>query len=169
MDKSQSATFTVSADTPEELARMLRRIADALDGRTSGEVVTPEDTWPVDTGGATSRTPERPFTSEALHWYQQKGHAFLTRLTEDALEATVFVARHAPRVPVSALAAEMGRSPGPSLAGSLSSIGHVARWLSAPDLPFRRVRSNYEMDPRMATLILSLYDRLRQEREPAAR
>lgn len=165
MEKSQSATFTVSADTPEELARMLRRIADALDDKASGATTGPVSGWVLGPDGEMSRTPEQYSPSEILDWYRLKGSTFLSRLTKDALDATVFVARHAPRVPVSALAGEVDRTPGPSLAGSLSSIGHVVRWMHAPGSPFRRVRSNYEMDPRMAKLILSLYEESLRERE----
>jgi hypothetical protein len=153
MDKPQSATFTVSAETPHELARLLRRIADALDEGGSYAVPSETSTW---SPGDPDALEPGPWTEHwllapsTLSWYRHRGLDLLDRLTPEAAQAVSYIARHAPRVPVADLGRELDKTPGPQLAGALSSIGYAWKALGAPEAPFRRVRSNYEMDPRLA-------------------
>jgi hypothetical protein len=154
MDKLQSATFTISAETPHELARLLRRIADALN--EGGSTAIPSETPPFEgPGGSDPYVPLQRYSSvfmspSTLSWYRHRGPDLLERLTPEAAQAVSYIARHAPRVPVADLARELDKTPGPQLAGALSSIGYAWKALGAPEPPFRRVRSNYEMDPRLA-------------------
>jgi hypothetical protein len=155
MDKPQSATFTISAETPHELARLLRRIADALDeggADTLAEVSTSR--WdpgaPLLWSESEPRHETRLLSPSTLSWYRHRGLDLLDRLTPEAAQAVSYIARHAPRVSVVDLARELDKTPGPQLAGALSSIGYAWKALGAPEPPFRRVRSNYEMDPLLA-------------------
>ncbi len=158
MEKQQSATFTISADTPGELATLLRRIADALDAdgpvspqprRTLEELRSSLTVGPPDARAEFSHGWATPAT---YGWWLQRGPEFLDGLTPKAQRAVLFVARHAPRVPVADLARELDVTPGPELAGTLASIGYAKRRMEAPEAPFRRVRGNYEMDPKLGEL-----------------
>ena len=154
METRQSATFTVTADTTEELAALLRRVADALDpaGRPAAEAE------PGSAGSERAEAGAEPDPSGPdLAWWTSHGSAFLTSITDRARTALLFVASRAPRVPVADLAQELGVVPGPQLAGTLASIGAARSRLGAPQEPFRRVRSDYVMDPQLASLLEQLW------------
>ena len=160
MEKQQSATFTIGADTPQELAHLLRRIADALDGG-EGDGGTSRDLAPQgqtldDPGGSSEGnwiSPSLKVDRSVISWYRHGAPSFLERLTPEAFRAVSFVAAHAPRVPVADLAREIEKKPGPQLAGTLASIGYSWKALGAPQAPFRRVRTHYEMDPDLAAVL----------------
>ena len=160
MEKQQSATFTIGADTPYELARLLWRIADALDegGSERGGPVDllPQRANPGATTGAAEKDwppPSWKVDPSVISWYRHRAPSFLERLTPEAFRAVSFVAAHAPRVPVADLARELQKKPGPQLAGTLASIGYSWKALGAPQAPFRRVRTQYEMDPDLAGVL----------------
>lgn len=158
-----SATFTVTAETQSELAHLLRGIAALLEESPTGrgKASGPLGRWrlPEEWEAASSpplRTVTRPASAEALGWYGNRGLDFLDHLTRESRQAVLYVARHAPRVTVDDLAEEIGKEPGSQLAGALSSIGYAWKRLGAPEPPFERVRSMYEMDPRLASHLLRL-------------
>ncbi len=160
MEKQQSATFTIGADTPQELARLLRRIADALDGGEADGGASRDPVSPGrnqdDPGGSSERdwtSPSWKVDRSVISWYRHGAPSFLARLTPEAFRAVSFVAAHAPRVPVADLAREIEKKPGPQLAGTLASIGYAWKALGAPQAPFRRVRTHYEMDPDLAAVL----------------
>jgi hypothetical protein len=159
VDRQQSATFTISADTPEELARLLRRIADALDEAGAGvaDPAEPFESWVSRSRPQPGWHWSSPLVSPVgLDWYRHRASDFIDRLTPDAAHAVSFIARHAPRVPVDRLGRELDKTPGPQLAGTLASIGYAWKALGAPEPPFRRVRANYEMDPDLAEVFQAL-------------
>ena len=162
MEKQQSATFTITADTPQELAALLRRIADALDAggtglaESRGDLESSGAHLPAWSAAGSWPSATRSSTPTVLEWWRRRASEFLAGLTPEARSAVFFVARHAPRVPVAELARELEVTPGPQLAGTLASIGYANRRLEAPEPPFRRVRTNYEMDPELAEVFMQL-------------
>ena len=95
----QSVTLSLAANSPAELAAMLRRLADALDGSSLSN---------GQNGGAES--------SPTVLWYRQNAGRFLDRLAVDARRAVIKVAEHAPEMRISDLAAALKIDQGPQLA-----------------------------------------------------
>jgi hypothetical protein len=155
MEKPQSATFTVTADTPLELARLLRRIADALDG---GETEGPS-TWARAADLRPFALSDSPSPSwSAYHWDESRARELWYRLeTPGARRALLYLVDQTERTPVDELATELGKEPGPALAGTLSPIGRAVSAMDAPP-PFRRVRSHYEMDPEFARSLRAFFE-----------
>lgn len=58
------------------------------------------------------------------------------------------------------VAHELGKKPGPQLARMLASIGYAWKALGAPQPPFKRVRSRYEMDPALAAVLVAAWQDL---------
>lgn len=142
MEKPQSATFTVTADTPQELARMLRRIADALDGGPGPAGTPAEPPSPPRSPG--SRTSTLPWLTS--RWDEDAVRDLWDRLeTPGARHAIRYLAERGERTRVDELADALGKAPGPALAGTLSPIGRAVSAMGA-EPPFRRVRSHYEVD-----------------------
>jgi hypothetical protein len=133
-----SLTFTISAESADELAVLMRRIAHAIDGaegfsETNAEKVVEE-----------SGEPE-------ADWYRINSPRFLDKLKPEARRALLYIARRSPTpATVAEVAAELGVEAGPKMAGRLASVGWAARVLNAPAPPYRRSRNVYEMDVAIA-------------------
>ena len=151
MEKPQSATFTVSADSPQELARLLRRIADALDGGSeAGTPATPSPEPPHWTDVAARSA------SPLYRWNLALVGDLWSRIdTPGARHALEFLSRQSGPVSVDELGRELGKEPGPALAGTLSPIGRAVAAMEAPP-PYRRVRSHYVVDDEFARLFRAL-------------
>jgi hypothetical protein len=157
-------TLSISSDSPTEMASTVEALGKSLTALNVGEpgaiIEFPR--------GAASR-------DESKVWYAKHAAAFLDELTPDALRAVLFVADHAPSVPIETLSGELELGKGPALAGKLASIGWAVRRLSAP-APFRRVRDRYEMEPEVAAAVRSARPRavrraaaIQPEAKPAAK
>lgn len=152
MDGKYSMTITVSADSPEELAALLRRVTGALE---TGDASVPASSPPrrLDASGWADSW------QETLDWYRRYSGRLVRDIRPDARRALRFIAEGAPAVQVDALAAELGKEPGPALAGTLASIGW---WLKkhpdAPVKPFQKSGTRYEIDPELARIVLDAYE-----------
>jgi|tagenome__1003787_1003787.scaffolds.fasta_scaffold19761555_1 hypothetical protein len=86
-------------------------------------------------------------------WTPERAEAFVTELTDPAVQALSVIAAHAPRLGFRELQRRMGMT-GPQLAGRLSSIGFTVARQGAP-LPF--VRDHYQkvymIDEKVAALM----------------
>jgi hypothetical protein len=133
-----SLTFTISAESADELAVLMRRIAQAIDGSQSKSETDAEKVVEQ------SREPE-------ADWYRINASRFLDKLKPEARSALMHIARRAPTpATVAEVATELGVEAGPKMAGRLASVGWAARVLNAPAPPYRRSRDVYEMDPDIA-------------------
>lgn len=133
-----SLTFTISAESADELAVLMRRIAQAIDGSQSKSETDAENVVEQ------SREPE-------ADWYRINASRFLDKLKPEARRALMHIARRAPtQATVAEVATELGVEAGPKMAGRLASVGWAARVLNAPAPPYRRSRDVYEMDPDIA-------------------
>ena len=129
-----SLTFTISAQSADELAVLMRRIAQAIDGSPASS-------------GATAEKDVEPSGEPEADWYRLNASRFLDKLKPEARRALLYIARHSPTpVTVAEVAAELDVEAGPKMAGRLASVGWAARVLNAPGTPYRRSRDVYEMD-----------------------
>lgn len=139
-----SLTFTISAESADELAVLMRRIAQAIDGSESKTETDAENVVEQ------SREPE-------ADWYRINASRFLDKLKPEARRALMYIARRAPTpATVAEVATELGVDAGPKMAGRLASVGWAARVLNAPAPPYRRSRDVYEMDPDVAAAFTDL-------------
>jgi hypothetical protein len=90
---------------------------------------------------------------DASWWTPEKAAAFVTDLTDPALQALALIADNAPNVSFRDVQREMGMT-GLQLAGRLSSIGFAVARQGGP-VPFVRdyYRRSYSMDPEVAEVL----------------
>jgi hypothetical protein len=108
---------------------------------------TDETRGPVD--NAAPNGPADPAAEpDAAQWYRANGLRFYERLKPTAQKALATIVAEGPTVPIDEVIAATGLR-GPSLAGSLASIGSAVRGLGAPAAPFSvdHKRRTYAVDP----------------------
>lgn len=129
-----SATFTITADSPNRLGQMIRAIGAAL-----------EELDPANTNQAADVPPAGPSAAE---WYRANGRVFYDRLQDTARTALRTVVAEGPTVPFTVVNDATGLR-GSRLAGSLASVGAAVRYLRAPAPPFvaDHKRKVYTADP----------------------
>lgn len=113
-----SATFTITADSPGSLGRMIAAIGRALESMDAG---------------AAPAAPTDAASPEA--WYRTHGREFYDRLQPTAQLALRTVVAEGPTVPMQMVINATGRD-GSRLAGSLASVGAAVRRMNAPAPPF---------------------------------